>query len=136
MQVQLIALLLGLCFSFSSLANDDKEAKELFKNYAKVMDQQKTDLIEDVFSEKFIKNSGGKKELIEKIKSLPLQKTSELNTPKIEIKPGVKSKDIVFAKVSESSSLKGGKRGESHSEFILVRENGKLKIDGTLSDGE
>lgn len=136
MQVQLIALLLGLCFSLSSLANDDKEAKELFKNYAKVMDQQKTDLIEDVFSEKFIKNSGGKKELIEKIKSLPLQKTKVLNTPKVEIKPGLKSKDIVFAKVSESSSSKGGKRGESHSEFILVRENGKLKIDGTLSDGE
>jgi hypothetical protein len=50
------------------------------------------------------------------------------------IKPGQAIQK--FHRVSESSSSKGGKRDESHSDFILVRENGKLKIDGTLSDGE
>ncbi len=136
MQVQLITILLGLCFSLSVIADDSKEAKELFINYSKVMDQHKVELIDDVFTEKFIKESGGKDELIEKIKSLPLQKSITQKPVKVELKPGVKTKDLVFAKFSESSHLKGGKSEDSHSEFILIREKGKLKIQGTLSDGE
>ena len=42
----------------------------------------------------------------------------------------------LFAKVKEPSSLKSKKESDSHSDFILIRENGKLRIDGTISDGE
>ncbi|GEM_PF-1193560 len=136
MQVQLIALLLGLCLSMNVIASDEKEAATLFKQYSKVMDLHKTELIEEVFTEKYIKSAGGKKELIEKIKELPILKSANIATPEVKIQQGVKSPDIIFAKVKEKSSLKNNKESFSHSDFILVRENGKLKIDGTISDGE
>lgn len=136
MQIQLITLLLGLCLSVSAFADDEKEAKDLFKKYYKVMDQHQTDLIEDVFTEKYIKNAGGKKELAEKIKELPLLKSVSVKAPELKLKAGVKSKDLLFAKVKEPSSLKSKKETHSHSDFILIRENGKLRIDGTISDGE
>lgn len=135
MQVQLITLLLSLCFSLTVLADDESEVKDLFKSYAQVMDQHKTDLIEDVFTEKFITGAGGKKELEMKIKELPLRKSNSVNAS-VKIKQGVKDKDIIFAKLKEATQLKGNKESYSHSDFIIKRENGKLKIDGTISDGE
>lgn len=136
MQVQLITLLLGLCLSANVIASDEKEATTLFKQYSKVMDLHKTDLIDEVFTAKYIKNAGGKKELIEKIKELPILKSADITPPEVKVQQGVKSPDIVFAKVKEKTSQKGKKETYSHSDFILVRENGKLKIDGTISDGE
>jgi hypothetical protein len=136
MQIQLITLLLGFTLSVSAFADDQTEAKDLFQNYYKVMDQHKIDLIEDVFTEKYIKHAGGKKELAEKIKELPLLKSATVKAPQLELKQGTRSKDLVFAKVKESTGLKGKDASHSHSDFILIRENGKLKIDGTISDGE
>jgi len=128
MRIQLIILL--SLFSFSSFAVDDKSMQELFSKYDSVMDQKKTDLIDEVFTQKFIRDSGGKQELTDKIK--------ELTTPpspsktKMSWKKGQKG-DVYLAKVKEISTNK--MKTAHESEFIIIIEDGKPKIDGTMSDG-
>jgi hypothetical protein len=128
MRIQLIILL--SLFSLSAFAVDDKSMQDLFSKYDSVMDQKKVDLIDDVFTQKFIRDSGGKQELTDKIK--------ELTTPpspsktKMSWKKGQKG-EVYLAKVKEISA---NKMKDSHeSEFIVIKEDGKLKIDGTMSDG-
>lgn len=140
MQFQLIAnLVLGLILSTQVMASaaDEKEIKSLFDNYSKVMDQHKVELVGDVFSEKFIKAEGGKDEFSKSVKQMPLTKYQRVSSPELKIKPGTKSPNIFFVKTKEKSAEKGQAKEEfSHSDFVIVRENGKLKIDGTISDGE
>lgn len=69
MRIQLI--LTFILFTFQALAVDDKSMQELFSKYDSLMDHKKIELIEEVFTQKFIKEAGGKEELIEKIKELP-----------------------------------------------------------------
>lgn len=130
MRIQLI--LLGALFAFSAMASEDKAIKDLFKKYDQIMDHKQTQLIDEVFTKNFIKSSGGKEELIQKIKELP--KVDQKSLPKVDVswKKGAKD-EVYFATLKESSNLKS-KNSES-SEFILLKEDGKLKINGTLGDG-
>lgn len=121
-----------LFVSFYAFGVDDRSMGELFQKYESLMDQKKTELIDEVFTKKFIKDSGGKKELISKIKSLPESLTQTQTT--MSWKKGLKG-EVYFAKLKENSNNKGGP-SSSEAEFIVIKENGKLKIDGTLSDGE
>lgn len=130
MRIQLVFFL--LLFSVNTLASDDKSMQELFNKYDAVMDQKKIDLIDEVFTEKFIKSSGGKKELIEKIRELP--EPIAPNESEVRWKKGLKGK-IYFAKIEEKTSGKKKAKTES-SQFIVVEEKGKLKIDGTISDDQ
>lgn len=133
MHIQLIILL--SLFAGNVFAVDDKSMQELFARYNAVMDMKKVELIDEVFTERFIKGSGGKDELIEKIKDLPTPANKSL-LPKLKMswKKGVKG-GVYLAKVKEAS-LEKSKKSEVHeTEFIVVKEDGKLKIDGTLSDG-
>ena len=66
MRIQLIFFL--SLFSIGIQASDEKEMKELFKNYEQVMRHHKTELVDDVFTKKFIKDNGGKEEFVEKVK--------------------------------------------------------------------
>lgn len=129
MRIQLIFIL--LCFSTGVLSDTDSEVKDLFAKYEAVMDRKKIELIEEVFSKKFLKENGGKKELISKIKRLPVPL---LETSKdVSWKEGKKGK-FYLARYKESSSNKMT-APKPESEFILVKEDGQLKIDGTISDG-
>lgn len=130
--MRILLILCSLMISVNIHATDDKSMQELFKKYDAVMDDKKTDLIDEVFTKKFIEDSGGKKELIEKIGDLPKQ----LVAPKTEMswKKGNKGNDTYLAKVKEVSPDK--KKDSHEAEFIVVKEDGKLKIDGTLSDGD
>jgi hypothetical protein len=105
--------------------------QELFKKYDLVMDQKKVELIDEVFTKKFIQDSGGKDELIEKIKELSSPPSS--SESKMSWKKGQKGK-IYLAKVKETSSNKNKTKGHE-AEFIVLEEDGRLKIHGTLSDG-
>ena len=127
MRIQLIcAALLSFVFSTSLMASsDEKEIQTLFLNYNKVMESHKVELVPDVFSEKFIKSEGGKVAFSKSVKSLPVKKSQPVVAPTLKIKQGSQSSNIFFVKVKDS-----------HSDFVIVRENGKLKIDGTISDGE
>jgi hypothetical protein len=130
MRIQLVILL--LLSSLSAFATDEKSVKELFSKYQLVMGQKKTELIDEVFSKKFIETSGGKKELIEKIKELPLNNEKTLAKQDVSWRKGLSGKNI-YAKVKELTSDKSKKESKD-SEFIIVNEEGKLKIDGTIGD--
>lgn len=129
MRIQLI--IITIFFAFEVSAVSDKDMNELFKKYESVMDQKKVALIDEVFSEKFIKESGGKDELILKIKEL----TPPPSSPKSSIswKKGQRG-DIYLARMKEINPNKS-KLKNHEAEFIVVEEKGKLKIDGTISDG-
>lgn len=132
MRIQLI--LVSLIFSLTAFGSDDKSMKELFAKYDQVMDQKKVELIDEIFSQKFIKSSGGKEELISKIKELPTKNEKAASVaPAVSWRKGAKN-EIFFAKIKEASSDKS-KKDDHGSEFIVIKEDGKLKIDGTLGDG-
>lgn len=130
MRIQLIFSL--LLFSFVALAVDDKSMNDLFNKYNSLMDQKKIELVDEVFTQKFIKESGGKKELIIKINQLPVVKENKKVAPEINWRKGLKG-EIYFAKVKYTSQDKT-KKTSQESEFMILKEDGKLKINGTISD--
>lgn len=129
MRFQIIALL--CIFSFSLHASDDKAMKELFEKYDKVMMQHKVELVDEVFTKKFLTENGGKEEFIAKVKELPKEKKSLRGL----LRKWKKSKvgKIFFADVKDENNKSGTSSHES--QFIVIEEEGKLKIDGTISDG-
>ena len=132
MRIQLI--ILTFILSLSALAVDDKSMRELFRNCDLVMDDKKIELIDDVFTKKFIKESGGKEELIEKIKGLtsPSKQKSTSQPPQVSWKKGQKGQ-VYLAKLKSSNK---SSKSEGESEFIILIEDGKPKIDGTMSDAD
>jgi hypothetical protein len=127
-------LILWSILAFNLHAMDEKSMHELLKKYDQVMDHQKIELIEEVFSKKFLKISGGKEEFIEKLKGLEPLSQKSLPKRKVSWKKGVKD-EIYFVKVTDLTNKKSKDKAHS-TEFIVIEEEGKLKIDGTISDGE
>lgn len=136
MRIQLIFLSLVLSLS-SFAASESKEMKELFAKYDEVMDSHKVEHVDDIFTKKFLDENGGKAEFIEKVKELPLVKSSKKVPSEVTWKKGTKD-EIFFASVKEPSIMKSKNQKAEHSgsQFIVVKENGKLKIDGTISDAD
>lgn len=128
-------LIIVFMISFSASAASDKEMTDLFKKYDAVMLSHKVELIDEVFTEKFLTSAGGKKEFSEGVKELPKSDAKSLSAPNITWKKGVKD-EIWLAKRKEAVDKKKGQPAESGNQFIIVKENGKLKIDGTMSDAE
>jgi hypothetical protein len=118
-----------------AFAASDKEMAELFRNYDSIMLKHKVELVDQVFSEKFLKNSGGKEEFIAKVKELPKDESKSLAIPSVTWKKGNKD-ELYFANLKPISSDKKKSAPDSGSRFIVIRENGKLKIDGTMSDAD
>lgn len=106
---------------------NDKQMQELFVKYDKIMKQHKVELVDEVFTEKFLKENGGKEAFIEKVKELPKEKRGRL---KSLLRKWKKSKvgKIFFAEVKDEEEP------DRDSQFVIVEEDGKLKIDGTVSD--
>jgi hypothetical protein len=129
MRIQLIFISLSFCFSAFSVT--DAEVKELFSKYDTIMGTKEIGLIDEVFTKKFIHESGGKKALILKIKGLPVPLIAK-NTS-VSWKEGRKGR-FYLARYKEISDRKNAST-ISEADFILVREKSKLKIDGTISDG-
>jgi hypothetical protein len=121
-----------LLISFYALGVDDQSMNELFQKYNSVMDHKKIELIDEVFTKNFIKESGGKKELIKKIKSLPESLVPSQTT--MSWKKGNKG-EIYLATLKEKSINKKIS-SSSEAEFVVKKEDGKLKIDGTISDAQ
>lgn len=129
MRIQLATISLFLSLAVS--AKDEKSMQDLFKKYDSVMDLKKTELVEEVFSQKFIKESGGKSELVSKIKGLDVD-TRSIPKTHLSWKKGLKG-GLYLAKIKSTERTK---KDSHETEFIVIEENGKLKIDGTLSDGD
>jgi len=125
MRIQLMLIL--LLFSLTTHSSEEKEINILFQKYQSVMYEKKIELIDEVFSTKFLNDNGGKKELIEKIKGLKIEKKQP--GPKLTFKKG-QIDEIYFIKL-----VPPGKSERTISnEFIIKKENGKFKIDGTMTD--
>lgn len=124
MRIQIIALI--CLFAFTAHAQTDKEKKDLFHNYDEVMKHHEVQLVEEVFTKNFLKEHGGKEEFITKVKSLPIEKRK-------------KGLGKIFEKWKKSKVGKflTAKRKDQgiETEFIIKEEDGKFKIDGTISDG-
>ena len=123
MQFPIIFILVFLSFDLFAIATD-ASVNELFKNYESLMEEKKIQLLHEVFSQNFIKENGGEKEFIEKIKQL--SKSKDQKKMNISWYPGRKNKNLYFAKLFKESNI----------EFILIEENNKLKIDGTIGDSD
>ena len=128
MRIQLI--IISFLLSLNVFAVDDKSIQDLFKKYDLVMDNKKVELIDEVFSQKFIKDSGGKQELIEKIKELTPPPSPR--PTKVTWKEG--KGNLILARTQASAVNKS--KHQTTTEYIVVIENGKPKIDGTLSDAD
>jgi hypothetical protein len=129
MQIQLIVL--SLLFSLNAFAVDDKAIQDLFKKYDQVMNQKKVELIDEVFSKKFIKDSGGKKKVIEDINSFPASPPA-LVPSTITWKKG--KGEMYLAQMKKNSPDKS--MNSAKTEFIIVIEDSKPKVEGTISDPE
>ena len=131
MRVQSLAkkiLLVCLLFSFSAFGGaQEKEMRKLFDKYDQVMNQQKVELVDEVFTKAFLEGHGGKDEFVAKVKTLPYVKP----------KKGIAKlfQKLRKSKVGRFFTVKEKRDGDVSKEFIVKEEDGKLKIDGTLSDG-
>jgi hypothetical protein len=127
-QTTIAKLLLVCLISVSAFGQTiEKDMRKLFDKYDQVMNQQKVELIDEVFTKKFLESHGGKDAFVEKVKTLPY----------IKPKKGVAK---AFARLKKSKvgkffTVKDKQDGDVSKEFIVKEEDGKLKIDGTLSDG-
>ncbi|HXH32176.1 MAG TPA: hypothetical protein VNJ01_15330 [Bacteriovoracaceae bacterium] len=125
MRVQIMLLFISL-LSTESRA-EDQAIKELFVKYDQVMLQKKLELVDDVFTKKFFSENGGRSGYLSRIKELraPAGAATDLTWKK-----GVR-KRIFFAQLKDKNSQD---KTEQHPQFVIVSEDGKLKIDGTISD--
>jgi hypothetical protein len=134
MRLQLILLALFTCFSCVA-SSPDKEMNNLFFNYDAVMKDHKFDLIDEVFTKKFLEEVGGKEEFIQTIKEYPKDNNKSNSFQKLSFKKGSRD-EMYFAKREEAGTEKSrvSSANKSSSSFVIKKENGKLKIDGTISD--
>jgi hypothetical protein len=130
MRFQIIIKTLLICFlSVSAFARSDKEMQQLFEKYDEVTKYHKVELVEDVFTENFLAQNGGKEKFISKVKSVPKEKKKK--------GLGLLLNKWKKSKMGEFFSAKrdGQNEDSARTEFIIKEEAGKLKIDGTISDG-
>jgi hypothetical protein len=131
LHLKIILGLISIPLVFGSDLSTDQSMNDLFRKYEMVMDQKKTEYIDQVFSKRFIKESGGKKLLVKKILNGPSPLTPQPQL-KWTLKKGAKS-DLYLAKVSEINPEKITQK-KAEAEFIIIKEDGVFKIEGTLSD--
>lgn len=119
-------VLLVLLLSFNAFGASDKEMQKLFAKYDQVMDQQKVELIDEVFTKEFLEGHGGKEQFIAKVKTLPY----------IKPKKGLARilQKFKTSKVGKFFTVKSKTEGSRSQNFIIKEEDGKLKIDGTIGD--
>jgi hypothetical protein len=134
--MQIDKFFLGIFFaaimSSSALANQDADVKELFQKYEKIMLLHETELIEEVFSPTFIKDHGGVKALASTVKSSPKASQKKLNEMSVSWKKGALT-DLILARRIEN---KNGKKESGHTEFVVIKKDGKLVIDDTVGDAD
>ncbi len=131
MRIQLI--LVFILFSQIAAASD-KELHKLFTKYDSIMLRQRVEYIDDVFTKKFLDAHGGKEEFVAMVKELPKDELKSLQPPRFSWKKGSKD-ELFFATLQPLNSEFKSMENTSHgTRFIIVKEKGKLKIEGTMSD--
>lgn len=126
MRIQL-TIVLGLLLSSLSWANNEKDIQVLFDKYDAVVKYHEVEHVDEVFTKKFLAESGGKEEFITKVLDSPKEKKPKKIKRLLQSWKKGKVGKVIFAKVKAEEKT-------DPSQFVIVEEDGKLKIDGTLSD--
>lgn len=116
-------------------ASSEKAMKNLFLKYDAVMLRQQTQYVDEIFSAKFLEAHGGKEEFIAMVKELPKDESKSFLPPIFSWKKA-SQKDMFFATLKPLDAAFKANDKEKHdgTQFIIVKEKGKLKIEGTVSD--
>ena len=133
MRIQLI-LLLSLFMSVAH-ASTERAMRNLFIKYDAIMLRQQTQYVDQVFTTNFLKAHGGKEEFIAMIKELPKDGGKSLLPPIFSWKK-TRSDKLFFAtlKPLDAAFKSNEKKEHNGTQFIIVKERGKFKIEGTISD--
>lgn len=129
MRIQIVFL--SLLFLSPAWSYKDSVVDDLFRKYDLLFYDKKVELIDEIFTKKFIQSSGGKSELVQKIKELSADETRSESS--VQWKES-KTKNKYLARMKTTSFFKGQVKSRE-TEFVIIKENGILKIDGTISDG-
>jgi hypothetical protein len=130
MKMNKLIFLIFALFSFSafSVSDTDKEMRKLFEKYEKVMYQQKVELVDEVFTQDFLKHQGGKEAFIAKVKTYPYVKEKKGLARLLQ--------KFKKSKVGKFFTVKAKTEDSKTTNFIIKEEeDGKIKIDGTIGDG-
>jgi hypothetical protein len=71
MRIQLILFTLFFSLLASAASSEDAQIRELFRKYDLVMKLKTMKHVDEIFSEKFLKENGGTSAFIAKLKELP-----------------------------------------------------------------
>ena len=103
--------------------------------YDSIMLRSRVEYIDDVFTKNFLDSHGGKDEFIAMVNELPKDEYKSLQPPRFSWKKGSKD-EMFFATLKPLDSGFKSLENNPHegTRFIIVKEKGKLKIEGTMSD--
>lgn len=125
MRLRMITTLACLLLCLTAHAGDREEITALFGRYMRVVNQHQTEGLSEVFTSRFLQREGGAQEYAQALRSTP---TTPVPTYTLNIPPNFG--DRVFVKLVVSGET------PSDSSFIVVRQGGGWKIDGTMNADE
>jgi hypothetical protein len=131
MRIQLLITLLLIALPLKAQEAIDPNKigiEKLFKNYHDSLAQGDMKNLKQTLTHKTYKEWGkdeGLRSMIESHKTLP-----KMGEYSLEIKPGVKDKDLFFVKILPKDGHK------VHSTYIVIKDKKEFKIKGTMSDSE
>ncbi len=123
MYIQLSILAGLLCTTLAWAQPQQTEMKELFAKYDQIIEGKKDVKALDVFTKKFVDEAGGEKSLTE-----GWDKTKKV-VYDLSIKPSRSNKDLAYIQ-----RVPAGSKQKAHSSFIVVKEQGQWRIEGTIED--
>ncbi len=130
-----IGTFLLICLALLSgpaMAGLDSDVKALFEKHEKIIHLHQTELIEQVFSKRYIQDKGGLKDFEASIKEKPKADEKKLKDMSVSWKKGAVT-DRILARREE---MKNGKKDKGHTEYIVIKKDGKLIIDDTIGDAD
>ena len=125
MYIQLSILAGILCTTLALAQPKQEEIKQLFAKYEQIIEGKKDVKVHDVFTKKFVSEAGGEKSLLE-----GWEKEKKV-VYDLNIKPSRNNKDRVYVQ-----RIPAGSKQKAHSSFIVVKEKGHWRIEGTIGDEE
>lgn len=123
MHIQLSLILALLCTTLAWAKPPHKEIKQLFAKYDMLVEGNKAVSSTDVFTQSFLREVGGEKSLFdghEKEKKVAYD---------LVIKPSRTNKNRAYVK-----RVPAGSKHKPHSSFVVVKEQGKWRIEGNIED--
>jgi hypothetical protein len=125
MHIQLGIVAALLCTTLAWADPKQGEIKKLFAKYEQIVEGKKDVKIHDVFTKKFVTEAGGEKSLLE---GWEKEKKGQYD---LTIKPSRNNRNRVYVQ-----RVPAGSKQKPHSSFVVVKEQGQWRIEGTIGDEE